>query len=319
MTKKFIPAISVIIPLYNAEKFVGECLESLLQQSFQDFEIIVVDDCSTDNSVKVVESYQKFFGDKLKIFSTKKNSGSPGTPSNLGVKFSRGEYIFFMDNDDAITKTALEELYLLAKNFSADVVNCEKYFYVQTEQNLLGRNDYKITWYNSQDFVDAPTLLSENFAKTHNIELDGVIQDANNRSLTVVGIFEDFPRSCDLYGLQMFMAAPLRTWDGNWQFTYFYKLKEAWMKDAFLESLYPKFKSIYGEKYESMSLEEFRSNPLCQLQLTALKDIHFSETVSETKTADATTTYTLLAIGIVIIIINSLMLNTRSSDGCTVF
>ena len=176
-------------------------------------------------------------------------------------------------------------------------------------------------------------LLSEKFAKAHNIELDGVIQDANNRSLTVVGIFEDFPRSCDLYGLQMFMAAPLRTWDGNWQFTYFYKLKEAWMKDAFLESLYPKFKSIYGEKYESMSLEEFRSNPLCQLQLTALKDIHFSETVSETKTADATTTYTLLAIGIVIIIIafvnfiNFFMamiprrirrVNTEKIFGCTI-
>jgi hypothetical protein len=146
-------------------------------------------------------------------------------------------------------------------------------------------------------------LLSEDFAKAHDIELDDVIQDANNRSLTVVGIFEDFPRSCDLYGLQMFMAAPLRTWDGNWQFVYFYKLKEAWMKDAFLESLYSKFKNIYGEKYESMSLEEFRSNPLCQLQLTALKDIHFSDTVSDTKTADATTTYTLLAIGVIIIII----------------
>ena len=146
-------------------------------------------------------------------------------------------------------------------------------------------------------------LLSEDFAKAHGIELDDVIQDANNRSLTAVGIFEDFPRSCDLYGLQMFVVAPLRLWDGNWQFVYFYKLKAAWMKDAFLESLYPKFKSIYGEKYESMSLEEFRSNPLCQLQLTALKDIHFSETVSDTKTADATTTYTLLAIGIVIIII----------------
>ena len=176
-------------------------------------------------------------------------------------------------------------------------------------------------------------LLSENFAKAHKIELDGVIQDANNRSLTVVGIFEDFPRSCDLYGLQMFVAEPLRTWDGNWQFTYFYKLKEAWMKDAFLESLYPKFKSIYGEKYESMSLEEFRSNPLCQLQLTALKDIHFSDTVSETKTADATTTYTLLAIGVVIIIIafvnfiNFFMamiprrirrVNTEKIFGCTI-
>ena len=176
-------------------------------------------------------------------------------------------------------------------------------------------------------------LLSEDFAKAHDIELDDVIQDADNRSLTVVGIFEDFPRNCDLHGLQMFSAAPLRLWDGNWQFSYFYKLKEAWMKDAFLESLYPKFKSIYGEKYESMSLEEFRSNPLCQLQLTALKDIHFSDTVSDTKTADATTTYTLLAIGVIIIIIafvnfiNFFMamiprrirrVNTEKIFGCTV-
>ena len=54
-----IPAVSVIIPMYNAEKFIGACLESLFKQTFKDFEIIVVDDCSTDNSVAVVENYLK--------------------------------------------------------------------------------------------------------------------------------------------------------------------------------------------------------------------------------------------------------------------
>ena len=61
MTKQTIPAISVIIPMYNTEKYIGECLDSILAQTFTDYEVIVVDNCSTDNSAKIVESYaQKF-------------------------------------------------------------------------------------------------------------------------------------------------------------------------------------------------------------------------------------------------------------------
>ena len=61
LTKQTIPAISVIIPMYNTEKYIGECLDSILAQTFTDYEVIVVDNCSTDNSAKIVESYaQKF-------------------------------------------------------------------------------------------------------------------------------------------------------------------------------------------------------------------------------------------------------------------
>ena len=92
-----LPKISVIIPLYNAEKYIGDCLESLLVQTFQDFEVIVVDDCSTDNSVAIVQSYAEKFGGRLKIARTKKNSGGGGyVPRNLGLNLSRGEYIFFL-------------------------------------------------------------------------------------------------------------------------------------------------------------------------------------------------------------------------------
>ncbi len=128
-----LPAVSVIIPLYNAEKYIGECLDSILAQTFQDFEVIVVNDCSTDSSVAVVEGYKKFFGERLKIARTQKNSGNPGVPSNMGVRLSRGEYLLILDNDDAITPTALEELYAAAKKFSADVVACQEYFAVPDE------------------------------------------------------------------------------------------------------------------------------------------------------------------------------------------
>ena len=59
MTKKNIPAVSIVIPMYNTEKYIGECLDSILAQTFKDFEVIVVDNCSTDNSVSIVEKYMK--------------------------------------------------------------------------------------------------------------------------------------------------------------------------------------------------------------------------------------------------------------------
>lgn len=121
-------AVSVIISLYNYGKYVGECLDSLLEQTFQDFEIIVVDDCSTDNGVEVVESYAPKFNGRLKLTRTEKNSGGGGLPRNLGLSLANGEYVFFMDADDALVPTALEEMHALAKEYYADVVYCEKYF-----------------------------------------------------------------------------------------------------------------------------------------------------------------------------------------------
>lgn len=120
--------MSVIIPLYNAEKYIGECLDRLLAQTFKDFEVIVLDDCSTDSSPAIVESYAPKFDGRLILLHTKKNSGSGTEPRNLGLNYAHGEYVYFMDNDDAVTPTAFEELYSLAKKCDADVVHCEKFY-----------------------------------------------------------------------------------------------------------------------------------------------------------------------------------------------
>lgn len=126
-------AVSVIIPLYNAEKYIAETLESLLAQTFQNFEVIIADDCSTDSSTAIVKSYATKFGGRLKLTCTTKNSGSGAIPRNEGLTISSGEYVFNMDNDDLLTPTALEELYTFAKNFDADVVSCERYYSARSD------------------------------------------------------------------------------------------------------------------------------------------------------------------------------------------
>ncbi|MBQ3727625.1 MAG: glycosyltransferase [Selenomonadaceae bacterium] len=131
--------VSVIVPVFNAEKFLGVCLESLMIQTLKDFEVLVVDDCSTDSSVEVAEKFLERFGGRLKILRTEKNSGNASLPRNVGLKFSRGEYIFFMDNDDLLMPAALETFYDAAEKFSADVVYAEQGFICDEEnvpQNL---------------------------------------------------------------------------------------------------------------------------------------------------------------------------------------
>lgn len=116
-------AISVIIPIYNVAEYIGECLDSLLIQTFQDFEVIIVDDCSTDNSVEIVESYAPKFNGRLQLTKTKTNSGGGGyVPRNIGFKLARGNYVYFADADDFLLGTALETLYTTARKHSVEVV-----------------------------------------------------------------------------------------------------------------------------------------------------------------------------------------------------
>lgn len=130
------PAVSVIIPVYNTERYVGECLDSILRQTFQNFEVIVVDDCSTDNSVAVIESYTEKFGGRLKLLRMDKNSGSPGVSRNKAMSLASGEYIFFMDSDDILLAYALKGLYTLAKKYDADIVHYTDH-YVATDDGKV--------------------------------------------------------------------------------------------------------------------------------------------------------------------------------------
>lgn len=100
--------ISVIIPVYNVEKYLRECIDSVLNQTFKDFEIICVNDGSTDSSSDILEEYTHKH-ESIHVIN-KKNEGS-GPARNTGLKHAHGNYVFFLDSDDYLVENALEKLY----------------------------------------------------------------------------------------------------------------------------------------------------------------------------------------------------------------
>ncbi len=150
--------ISVIIALYNAEKYIAQCLDSLRLQTFTDFEVIVVDDCSTDKSVDIVNQFAPKLGGRLKLIHHKKNSGCPGIPRNTALKAAQGKYITFLDSDDYFQPTALQEMYQIAEATDADVIHSEKCF-----SFMDGANDkISIKTFQQGAFVNQPTFETEN-------------------------------------------------------------------------------------------------------------------------------------------------------------
>ena len=115
------PKISVIIPVYNVEKYLGECLDSILAQTFQDFEIICVDDGSTDKSLEILQEYKR--KDDRFVILQQRHAGA-GAARNHGLKLAEGKYIQFLDSDDYFEPTLLEELYTRAEKFGSDLTVC---------------------------------------------------------------------------------------------------------------------------------------------------------------------------------------------------
>ena len=150
------PKISVVIPLYNTENFIRQCLISVLASKFADYEVIVVDDCSTDNSVAEVEKLSPHFDGRLKIFSTEKNSGGAGIPRNIGIKNAAGKYIAFVDSDDLVLPTTLGDFFKLAEYHNADAVFPDRYL---TFSDEFKGGELKAMFSGTlEDLVDAPTL-----------------------------------------------------------------------------------------------------------------------------------------------------------------
>lgn len=132
--------LSIIVPVFNmaADGKLEYCLDSLVNQTISDYEIIAVDDCSTDNSFAILQRYEKDYPEKVKAIHSPENKRQGGA-KNIGLKLATGEWIGFIDSDDWITSDMYEKLIQKAEETGADLVGCD---YCLTEEHSfkVGKN-----------------------------------------------------------------------------------------------------------------------------------------------------------------------------------
>lgn len=161
MNDNFKPKVSVVIPCYNAEKFIEETIESVLAQDYDNWELLIVDDCSSDESAAIIRSFTQK-DERIKYYKTEQRSGTPAQPRNIGIHESKGEYIALLDSDDLWLPTKLSSQLNFVQRTGADFVysNCRTFKGdkdIQAEVILPESANYKDML--RQDYVPLLTIL----------------------------------------------------------------------------------------------------------------------------------------------------------------
>ena len=149
------PKISVIIPVYNAEKYLNKTLESILKQSLKDIEVICVDDGSTDGSVEIIQSFIKK-DDRVKLI--RQNNQHAGSARNTGLKEAQGEYIHFMDADDYVLNYAYEAIYNKVIKYDLDCLKFSSVVYDVKQKDTVDLPAFTLTRLRPGDFNRLLTL-----------------------------------------------------------------------------------------------------------------------------------------------------------------
>ena len=134
--------ISVIVPVYNTEKYLHRCIDSILAQTYTDFELLLINDGSTDESGEICDEYAK--KDSRIVVIHKVNEGV-SIARNTGIKRSSSKYITFIDSDDYIANDMIEQLYIALHNTESDISVCN----FQSKLPLDADNDFKVKTYSS--------------------------------------------------------------------------------------------------------------------------------------------------------------------------
>ena len=148
--------VSVIVPIYNVEKYLPKCLDSLVNQTLDDIEIILVNDGSLDDSGKIAKEYSEKYKDKI-IYLEKENGGLSDA-RNYGIPYATGEYIAFLDSDDYIDIDAYKQMYEKAKKEEADFLECDFIWEYPNKQVIDKRIDYK----NKQEMLAVVRVVAWN-------------------------------------------------------------------------------------------------------------------------------------------------------------
>ena len=158
--------VSIIIPIYNAENTIEKCISSILKQTYKDYELLLIDDGSTDNSLKVIKKYSKY--KNIRILN-QENHGVAYT-RNRGIKEATGDYIMFIDNDDFIDSDYIEKHITTISKENSDIV-ISGYRRINVENKVLHEEKLRDTYW-SRFIIMAPwaKVYRRNFLLKNNIE-----------------------------------------------------------------------------------------------------------------------------------------------------
>lgn len=141
-------AISVIVPVYNVEKYLNKCVKSVLAQSYPDFELILVDDGSADNCPAMCDEFAE---EDSRVRVIHKENGGLSSARNAGVEQAGGDFVFYLDSDDYIEETALEELLFAQKETGADIVVGNYYYTYDDHESLAEVFEKPVRQFSNQD------------------------------------------------------------------------------------------------------------------------------------------------------------------------
>ena len=167
MSKKS-PIISVIIPVYNAEKYLKDTLDSVLKQSFSDFEVICIDDGSTDKSNEVLKKYAS---KDIRITVIKQKNKGVIHARNNAVKIAKGEFIYFLDSDDVIDETLLEKSYNATISGKGEIITCRVMTFSDEIGEMILQNPTRMNMARSNCLVNAALLRKSLFDKTSGFDV----------------------------------------------------------------------------------------------------------------------------------------------------
>ncbi|MFQ9509622.1 MAG: glycosyltransferase [Lachnospiraceae bacterium] len=150
------PEIDIVIPVYNVEKYLEHCLDSIFSQSFQNFRIIAVNDGSTDQSGKILEDYVKKYPGKIEVIT--KENGGQSSARNRGLEASTSPYLMFLDSDDHLKQNMVEKLYEAIKKVDADMAICE-FSYVSENGEVIRKSHQQLKENEVMNLKTMPSLL----------------------------------------------------------------------------------------------------------------------------------------------------------------
>ena len=150
------PKVSVIVPFYNVEKYIEKCLETLVNQTLDDIEIILVNDGSKDKTVDIVKKYKEMYSNKI-VYLEKENGGLSDA-RNYAIPYARGEYIAFLDSDDYVEINMYKEMYEIAQKENSDMVECNFIW----EYPNKARIDIGTTYNNKHEMIEKIRVVAWN-------------------------------------------------------------------------------------------------------------------------------------------------------------